>query len=448
MNPRDDPPAPPLAVRDVAMTSPPSILIRGGRLIDPAADCDGSFDLLLASGRVAAVAEHISPPPGAQVIDARGLVVAPGFVDLHVHLREPGHEYKEDIVSGALAAAAGGFTSVCCMPNTQPVNDCRAVTELIVRRAREAALVRVYPVGAISLGLKGESLAEMGEMKEAGIVAVSDDGRPVMNAGLMRRALEYARTFGLPVVQHCEDLHLAAEGSMNEGAVATRAGLRGQPSAAESVMVARDLELAEFTGARYHVAHVSTAASVRMVRDAKRRGLPVTCEVTPHHLTLTDEACAAYDTSAKCAPPLRSLADRDALREALADGTIDCIATDHAPHGLQEKELEFERAAFGMVGLETALSLALKLVDEGVLDLPTLIRRLTLGAARCFGLSAGTLAVGAPADVALFDPSAAYTINPAAFHSRSRNSPFAGWMVRGRIAYTLVDGRVIYEGGR
>ncbi len=423
-----------------------AIVIRGGRVIDPGC-LDATADVVLLDGKIAAVGPRVTAPPGAREIDARGKVVAPGFVDLHVHLREPGQEYKEDIATGGRAAAAGGFTTICCMPNTSPVNDCRAVTDLIMGRAREASPVRVRPVGAISVGLRGESLAEIGEMQEAGIVAVSDDGRPVMNAELMRRALEWARTFRLPVVQHCEDLHLAAGGVMNESPVATRAGLRGQPPAAESVMVARDLELCEWTGARYHVAHVSTASSVRLLREAKRRGLPVTCEVTPHHLTLTDEACAAYDTSAKCAPPLRSARDRDALREALADGTIDCIATDHAPHGLQDKEVEFDFASFGILGLETALGLGLALVDEGVLDLPTLLTRLTVGAARCFGLPAGTLAVGAAADVVVFDPAARWRVDPARFHSRSRNTPFAGWDVRGRVACTIVGGHVVHEGG-
>ncbi|HEY2749059.1 MAG TPA: dihydroorotase, partial [Polyangia bacterium] len=317
---------------------PAALLLKGGRVIDPASDLDKVCDVLIDDGVVKAV-EPGARSDGARVIDCAGKLVAPGFVDLHVHLREPGHEYKEDIASGARAAAAGGFTTVCCMPNTNPPNDNRAVTDLIVRRAREAAIVRVLPIGAISKGLKGESLAEMGEMKDAGIVAVSDDGMPVMNADLMRRALEYARTFGLVVVQHAEDKNLAQGGVMNEGAAATRAGLRGQPPAAESVMVARDLELVAWTGARYHVAHISTAAAVRAVREAKKRGLPVTAEVTPHHLTLTDVACCSYDTSTKCAPPLRGEADRQAVREALADGTIDCIATDHAPHATQEKEL-------------------------------------------------------------------------------------------------------------
>jgi dihydroorotase len=429
------------------MAQSTAILISGGRVIDPASGRDGVADVLVEGGKVVAV-ESGARSDGARVIDAKGMIVAPGFVDLHVHLREPGQEYKEDIASGAAAAAAGGFTSVCCMPNTVPVNDCRSVTDLIVRRAREAASVKVYPVGAISVGLKGESLAEIGEMKDAGIVAVSDDGKPVMNAELMRRALEYARTFGLPVVQHCEDLNLAAGGVMNEGPAATRAGLRGQPSSAESVMVARDLELLDLAGGRYHVAHVSTAASVRMIREAKRRGLPVTAEVTPHHLTLTDEACAHYDTSTKCAPPLRGASDLAALREALADGTIDCIATDHAPHGLQEKEVEFDHAAFGMIGLETALALGLKLVAEKVLTLPQLIERLTVGAARCFGLPAGTLARGAAADVVVFDPSIGWEVAPGAFKSKSRNSPFGGWKLDGRVLYTIVDGNLVHEAQR
>jgi dihydroorotase len=333
------------------------------------------------------------------------------------------------------------------MPNTNPPNDNRAVTDLIVRRAREAAIVRVLPIGAISKGLKGESLAEMGEMKDAGIIAVSDDGMPVMNADLMRRALEYARTFGLTVVQHAEDKHLAQGGVMNEGPAATRAGLRGQPPAAESVMVARDLELVAWTGARYHVAHISTAAAVRAVREAKKRGLPVTAEVTPHHFTLTDVACCSYDTSTKVAPPLRSEADRQAVREALADGTIDCIATDHAPHATQEKQLEFDQAAFGMVGLETALGLGLKLVDDKVLTLPALIRRLTVGAAQVFGLRAGTLGKGAPADVTIFDAEGAYKVDPERFASKSRNSPFRGWELRGRVTHTIVGGAVVHEEG-
>src|SRR5262249_3227941 len=310
-------------------------VLRGGRVVDPSQGLDRVADLVLQDGVVAG----FEAPRDARVLDCAGKIVAPGFVDLHVHLREPGHEYKEDIASGARAAAAGGFTRVGSMPTTNPVNDCRAVTDLTVNRARASALVRVHPVGAITKGLKGEVLAEMGEMKDAGIVAVSDDGMPVMNPDVMRRALEYARTFNLPVVQHAQDLTLCAGGVMNEGPAATRAGLRGQPAAAESVMVARDLELVALTGARYHVAHISTKAAVEMVRQGKKSGLPVSCEVTPHHLRLTDAACCSYDTNTKVNPPLRSSADIEALQEGLADGTIDCIATDHAPHAAQEKEL-------------------------------------------------------------------------------------------------------------
>jgi dihydroorotase len=424
---------------------PTTLVLKGGRVIDPASGVDGVADVVVENGQILGVEPGAAATyPEAPVIDCTGLVVTPGFVDLHVHFREPGHEYKEDIVSGSRSAAAGGFTTVCCMPNTKPTNDCRAVTDLIVRRAREAGVVRVLPVGAISQGLKGESLAEMGEMKDAGIVAVSDDGHPVMNAGLMRRALEYARTFGLPVVQHAEDLALSSGGVMNEGPASTRAGLRGQPPMAESVMVARDIELVAWTGARYHVAHVSTAASVRAIRDAKRRGLPVTAEVTPHHLSLTDVACCSYNTSTKCAPPLRGEADVAALKEALADGTIDCIATDHAPHAIQEKAVEFDNAAFGMVGLETALGLCLKLVDEGVLDLPTLVRRLTVGAARVFELPAGTLARAAQADITVFDPNAEWKVDPKTFLSKSRNTPFAGWALKGLVRWTIVGGRVAH----
>jgi dihydroorotase len=382
---------------------------------------------------------------GGRTLDVGGLLVVPGLVDLHVHFREPGQEYKEDIASGSAVAAASGFTTVCCMPNTNPVNDSRAVTDLIVRRAREVGLCRVRPVGAISRGLAGVALAEFGEMKEAGIVAVSDDGRPIMNAGLMRRALEYARTFDLPVVQHAEDLDLAEGGVMNEGEVSTRLGLRGQPPQAESIMVARDLELVEWTGARYHVAHVSTARSVALVREAKRRGLPVTCEVTPHHFTLTDEAVAGYDTATKVAPPLRAEADRAAILEGLADGTIDCVATDHAPHSAVEKDVDFDHAACGMTGLETAVPLGLELVRAGVIDLPRLVACFTSRAARVFGLDAGALVVGSTADVCLIDPDLAWTVDRAEGRSRSRNTPFHGRQVRGAAVLTLLGGRPTFD---
>jgi dihydroorotase len=421
------------------------LLIRGGRVLDPRRKFDRIADVLVSEGRIARIEPGITPGKGAHVFDAKDALVVPGLVDLHVHLREPGHEYKEDIASGTSAAAAGGFTTVCCMPNTNPVNDCRAVTELICNRAREVGHAHVRPVGAVSKALAGETLAEIGEMKDAGIVAISDDGRPVMNAELMRRALEYARTFELPVVQHAEDLNLSCGGVMNEGPAATRAGLRGQPPAAESVMVARDLELVAWTGARYHVAHISTAESVRLVRDAKRRGLPVTCEVTPHHLWLTDEAAARYDTNAKCAPPLRGAADVAALREALADGTIDCIATDHAPHTMLEKDLEFDLAAFGVIGLETALPLALKLVAEGALTLERAIDALSAAPARVFGLGAGSLEVGGPADIAVIAPDRKLRIDRERGRSKSRNTPFHGWELAGQAVLTVCAGRVTHD---
>jgi dihydroorotase len=422
------------------------ICLRGGRVIDPARGIDTQADVLIEGGRVAAVETGLAARVGGdvRVIQVSDLWVVPGLIDLHTHLREPGQEYKEDIVTGTMAAAAGGFTAVCAMPNTVPPNDTRAVTELIVRRAREVGVVRVYPVGAITQGLRGELLAEMGELREAGCVAVSDDGRPVMNGEVMRRALEYAAGFGLPVIQHCEDLALSNGGSMNEGPVSTRAGLRAQPAAAEAVMVARDLELVALTGARYHVAHISSAESVRLVREAKRRGLPVSCEVTPHHLTLTDEACAGYDPYTKCNPPLRSAADVSVLVEALADGTIDAIATDHAPHSAVEKDVEFEQAAFGVIGLETALPLCLELVRSGVLTPELLVRRLSTGPAALLGLPGGSLAPGTAADVTVISPELGWTCDPTHFRSRSRNTPFAGVSLRGRAVLTVVGGRIAH----
>ena len=420
------------------------LVLVGGRVItdSPNGLVDAVLDVRIAGARVVEVGRGLR---GGREVSVADLWVVPGLVDLHVHLREPGQEYKEDLATGTRAAAAGGFTTVCCMPNTVPVNDDRAVTELIVRRAREVGAVKVRPIGAISRGLEGELLADIADMKEGGIVAVSDDGRPVMNAGLMRRALEYARTFGLPVVQHAEDLHLAEGGSMNEGPVATRAGIRAQPACAESCMVARDLELVAWTGARYHVAHVSAARTAALVRDAKRRGLPVTCEATPHHLTLTDAACAHYDPRTKVMPPLRSEADVAALHEALADGTIDAIATDHAPHSPVEKDVEFECAAPGMLGLETAVPLVLELVRKKIIDDRRAIALLTDGPARTFGLDAGRLVVGAAADVAVIDPGRTWTIEAEGLQSRSKNTPWLGAQVTGRAVLTLVDGRVAYD---
>jgi len=422
------------------------LLVRGGTLVDPVARTAAPGDLLVEDGRIVATGAPGTLAAGdAAEVGARGLLVMPGLVDMHVHLREPGYEYKETIVTGAKAALAGGFTSVACMANTEPVNDSAAVTQFIIERARIAGGARVYPIGALSLGLKGERLAEIGEMHRAGIVAVSDDGRPVMHAGLMRRALEYTRMFNLPVIAHEEDEHLANGGVMNEGAMALRLGLRGTPAAAEEVMIARDLALVRLTGGRLHVAHISTAGAVALIREAKAQGLAVTAEVTPHHLFLTEEAVEGYGTDAKMAPPLRTKADIDALRAGLADGTIDAIATDHAPHHRDEKEVEFDSAANGIVGLETALPLALRLVADGVADLPTIVARMTVGPARVLGLPAGTLAAGAEADLTLVDPARRWRVEARSFRSKGRNTPFEGWDVVGRAVAVLVGGRLVHE---
>ena len=420
------------------------LVLRGGRVFDPAAarPVDQAADIRITNGRIVEIGRGLVAP---RIVDIKDLWVVPGLIDLHVHLREPGQEYKEDIETGTRAAAAGGFTTVCCMPNTKPVNDQKAITELIVRRSREVGSVRVRPIGAITHGLEGKALADIAEMKEAGIVAISDDGRPVMNAGLVRRAFEYAKTFDLPLVQHAEDLDLSEGGAMNEGTVSTRIGIRGQPACAESAMVARDLEIVEWTGARYHVAHVSTARTVALVRDAKRRGLPVTCEVTPHHLALTDEACTHYDTNTKCMPPLRTAADQEALLEALADGTIDAIATDHAPHSPVEKDVEFECAAPGLLGLETALPIILDFVRMGTLEDKRAITALTGGPARAFGLPGGTLSVGSVADIAIIDPERPLMLTAEAIASKSKNSPFLGQKLAGRAVMTIFEGRIAYD---
>ncbi|HVM43020.1 MAG TPA: dihydroorotase [Gemmatimonadales bacterium] len=424
-----------------------AILIKGGRLIDPSRNFDGLADVLLEDGKVAKVGPKLAAAD-AELLDASGCVVAPGFVDLHVHLREPGREDVETIATGARAAAAGGFTSVCAMPNTDPVTDNQAAVGFIVSQARRAASARVYPIGAVSLGQRGEQLAEFGELVGAGAVAVSDDGRPVATAHLMRTALEYALTFGIPVIDHCEDVSLSAGGAMHEGLVATRLGLKGIPRSAEDVIVARDLQLAELTGGHVHLAHCSTAGAVAMVRTAKSRGVRVTAEVTPHHFALTDAACAGYDTHAKMNPPLREAADVAALRDGLADGTIDCIATDHAPHHYDAKEQEFDNAPFGVVGLETALGVAVtELVEGGVLDLPALVHRLATRPAEIAHLPAGTLAKGAAGDVVVFDPAAAWTVDPARFFSKSRNTPFAGRKLKGVVRWTVVGGAVVHRAG-
>jgi len=419
-------------------------LIKNGRVLDPAHQIDANLDVLAVDGKIAQIAAGIELPD-AETIDAGGLLVVPGLIDIHVHLRDPGYEYKEDIVSGTRAAAAGGFAAVACMPNTNPINDNKAVTTYIRQKAAAEGQVRVYPVGSITKGLKGESLAEFGDLQAAGCVAVSDDGRPVTSGEIMRRALEYARSFQLPVISHAEDLSLVGDGVMNEGFVATQLGLRGIPWVAEDAAVARDVLLAEFTGARLHIAHVSTRGAVEIIRAAQRRGVPVTAETAPHYFTLTDEAVRGYDTHAKMNPPLRSAADVQAIRDGLADGTLSVIATDHAPHHVDEKNVEFNLALNGIVGLETALPLTLRLVEEGVLTLTEAIARLTIGPARALGLPGGTLEVGRAADITLVDPTCKWTLDPARLLSRSKNTPFGGWQLKGAATLTMVDGRVVYQ---
>jgi len=417
------------------------LVIKGGRIIDPSQQMDRTADLLIEDGLVKSIDDSISIE-GVEIFDATGLIVAPGFIDLHVHLREPGDEYKETIASGVAAAVAGGFTSICAMPNTTPVNDNASVTRFIIDKAREAGLARVFPIGAITRESKGEELAEMAEMKAAGAVAVSDDGRPVMNNQVMRHAMEYARDHGLVVVDHCQDLNLAAGGVMHEGRYSTLLGLRGMSSAAEENHVARDIMLSELTGARIHIAHLSTAGSVELVRRAKQKGVAVTCEVTPHHLALTDAAVAGFDTNTKMSPPLRSETDRAALIEGVLDGTIDAIATDHAPHHADEKMLDYDHAPSGVVGLETALGVALTVLhhSHGV-PLARVIEMLTIGPARAFSLRGGTLAEGSSADITVFDTANEWAVDPRSFKSKSRNTPFAGWKLSGRVVKTLIAGR-------
>ncbi len=426
-----------------------SKLIRGGRVLDPASGLDDLHDVFIEGDKISGVG-----PPGSlqatsdasvEVIEAAGLWVVPGFIDLHTHLREPGEEYKETILTGSQAAAAGGFTAICCMPNTKPVNDNSAVTDFILRRAAEADLVRVFPVGAISKGQQGEVLAEYGELKEAGVVAVSDDGQAVTNSQLMRRALEYAQVFDLPVISHAEDRTLAGDGVMNEGVVSTRLGLREIPSVAEDIMVFRDCSLATLTGGRLHIAHLSSAGAVELVRQFKARGVQVTAEATPHHFTLTDEALENFDTNLKVNPPIRSPVDLAAIQQGLADGTIDAIATDHAPHSTIEKDVEFDYAAFGMIGLETALPLTLRLIDQGILGPLEAIGKLTSNPARIIGVDLGRLAPGCPADVTLIDPKRTFTVDVNRFRSKSRNSPFHGWDLKGKAVIVLRDGKVIFS---
>jgi dihydroorotase len=424
------------------------LLIANGYLIDPTQGVNGGKDLFIEDGRVAGLlARGESPPEGAEVFDATGLIVAPGFIDLHTHLREPGQEYKETIESGAAAAIAGGWTSVCAMPNTDPVNDNPAVTRFVIEQAEAAGLANVFPVGAITKNSEGGELAEMGEMKRAGIVAVSDDGRSVPSAGVMRRAMEYARGFDLAVVDHCEDRTLAVGGVMHEGSWSLRLGLRGSPALAEELDVMRDCALAELTGARLHLAHVSTRGALEAVRRAKERGLNVTCEVAPHHFTLTDEAVRDYDTNTKMCPPLRSLEHIEAILDALRDGTIDAIATDHAPHHADEKALEYDNAPNGITGLETAVGLAFdRLVHEGVVNLERLVELCSVNPAKIFSLAdRGTLRPGAWGDVTILDPDLEWTFDASRSKSKSRNTPFDGWTLRGAAVATVVAGRLIYR---
>ena len=422
------------------------VLIRGGRIVDPSQQLDGVGDVLLQDGKVVATGQGIGTPDGATVLDATGFIVAPGLIDVHVHLREPGHEDRETIATGAAAAVAGGFTGVCAMPNTDPVIDNQGAVGFVKAKGESAGLARVYPIGCVSVGQRGEQLAEFGEMVGAGAVAFSDDGQPVMSSHLMRTALEYAQTFGIPVADHCEDRPLARGGQMHEGLVSTRLGLKGIPSAAEEIHVARDIILSELTGGHVHLCHMSARGSVELIRRAKERGLRVTAEAAPHHFTLTHERCEGYDTNAKMNPPLREAEDRDAIRHALADGTLDCIATDHAPHHYDAKEREFDEAPNGIIGLETALSLALReLVAPGLLSLQMLIERMSVAPARLWHLPGGSLRRGTVADVVVFDPAATWTVNPAAFRSKSRNTPWNGEVLPGRVRWTLVDGRVVFQ---
>ena len=436
-------------------------LVRGGRIVDPSQGIDTVSDLLIEDGSAAGIDSGIARD-GAQVIDAAGLVVSPGFIDLHCHLREPGFEYKETIATGTMAAARGGFTTVCAMPNTDPVMDTRATVEFVLSKAHEEGVVRVLPIGAVTKGSKGAELAEMVDLAEAGAVGLSDDGHPVADANIMRQALSYSSSLGLPIINHCEVPELSSAGAMNEGWTANRLGLRGIPNASEEAMVARDIALVETVGGRLHIAHASTAGTVELVRQAKSRGAAVTCEVTPHHLTLTDEAIlgcggahgafkpltdAAYDTNAKVAPPLRSRDDREAMAEGLRDGTVDFVATDHAPHGRTDKLCTFDEAANGISVLETALGSVMSVVHAGALTLPVAIGSLTASPARFLGMELGTLKPGSPADVTIFDPHAEWVVDPADFASKGKNTPLAGTKLRGRVVATIAGGVVAYREG-
>ena len=421
-------------------------LLRGGRVVDPSRKTDDVLDVLVVDGVIASVGKDATASEDTEVIDCTGLIVTPGLIDVHVHLREPGEEHKETIATGAASAAAGGFTAVCAMPNTNPPIDDPAAVGFVAAEGRRAGKARVYPVGCISVGREGKRLALVGEMVQAGAVAITDDGSPVMDSGLMRLALEYAQAFGIPVADHPEDVGLSKDGHMNEGLVSTRLGLGGKPNAAEDIHIVRDLLLAELTGGHIHLQHISTRFGVESIRQAKARGVRVTAEATPHHLVLTHEAVEGYRTEAKMNPPLRTEEDVAAVRAGLADGTLDTLATDHAPHHYDEKEAAFADAPNGIVGLETSLGIVLtRVVAEGVIDLATMVDRMSCAPARAFSLPGGTLEPGSPADVTVFDLNAKWTVDPSAFVSKSRNTPFAGWELTGRPVRTVVGGRTVWS---
>ena len=423
-----------------------NLLIKGGRVIDPSQGIDDTLDVVVENGLIKEIGKALAAPAGAETIDATGKYVVPGLIDMHVHLRDPGLEYKEDIISGTRAAVAGGFTSVCCMPNTKPAIDNKAIASYIINKAKTDGFCNVFPVGTITQGMAGDRLAEMGELKESGCVAVSDDGKPVKNSELMRRALQYAAGIGIMVISHAEELELVGEGVMNEGFTSTELGLKGIPRVAEDIATAREIMLAEYVGAPIHIAHVSTKGSVRIIREAKARGVKVTCETAPHYFSLTDDAVRGYNTNAKMNPPLREADDVAAIKAGLKDGTIDCIATDHAPHHLDEKDVEFNEAMNGIVGLETSLPLSLKLVDEGVLTLSQLVEKMSCKPSELLGLGRGSLKAGSVADISVIDPQKQWTVTESVLASKSKNSPWLGETMTGAAACTVVGGKVVFSG--
>ena len=424
------------------------LLIKGGKVIDPANDINDIMDVLIEDGRIKEVGLDLTDAD-AEVIDAQGKMVCPGFIDMHVHLREPGYEYKEDIASGTRAAAAGGFTTICCMPNTDPVIDNATVASFVRERARKSGVVNVLPIGSISKGQEGKELSEMAELREAGCIAVSDDGKPVRDAGLMRNAMQYASMFDLPILSHCEEISLSKDGQMHEGYYSTIYGLKGIPAAAEEIMIARDIILAEATGARVHICHISTAGSVELIRAAQERGVLLSCEVTPHHLILTDEVVGSYDADTKVNPPLRTLDDVIALRDAILDGVVDCIATDHAPHHRESKDCEYNLASNGISGLETAVALIMdQLVIPEIIDDETMVRLFTIGPADVLGINKGTLDPGADADITIIDPKLSKTVEPEKFYSKGKNTPFKGMILRGWPCMTIIKGQIICRDGK